>query len=292
MTKLENFVDNRKVAEQRAGGPAELKKLLPTSKSAKALKTVADDRYLSLMSLRVFSSGLKHSMVAGKWPDFEEIFFAFEPKRVAAIPDEELEALLKETRIIRHWRKIKATRHNAAAMAEISTEHGGFGAWLAAWPEDDIVGLWNDLQKRFSQLGGASRPYFLRMAAIEIVDDRFVDYSKLKLPTMLADDFFNAGCVLGTPLSAWQTLDIGALRGEMMINGKAVGSGFGRDVMGHPFNVLAWLANSLIERGRELQAGEFVLTGSLMETQWCQAGDVVRVEIDSLGAAEMQFSTG
>ena len=62
--------------------------------------------------------------------------------------------------------------------------------------------------------------------------------------------------------------------------------------MGHPFNVLAWLANSLIERGRELQAGEFVLTGSLVETQWYQAGDVVRVEIDSLGAAEMQFSTG
>ena len=35
------------------------------------------------------------------------------------------------------------------------------------------------------------------MAAIEVVDDRFIDYPKLELPTMLADDFFNAGCVLG-----------------------------------------------------------------------------------------------
>ncbi len=164
MAAMTSFTTIRETAEQRAGGPATLKKLLPKSKSAKALKAVPDDRYLSLMSLRVFSSGLKHSMVAGKWPDFEEIFLGFEPKRVAAIPDEELEALLKETRIIRHWGKIKATRHNAAAMAEISAAHGGFGAWLSAWPETDIVGLWDELQKRFSQLGGASGPYFLRMA--------------------------------------------------------------------------------------------------------------------------------
>ena len=164
MAKVKSFADIRKTAEQRAGGKPALEEMLPKSKSAKALTAVADDRYLSLMMLRVFSSGLKHSMVAGKWPDFEEIFFGFEPKRVAAIPDEDLEALLKESRIIRHWGKIKATRHNAAAMAEISSAHGGFGAWLAAWPEDDIVGLWDALQKQFSQLGGASGPYFLRMA--------------------------------------------------------------------------------------------------------------------------------
>ncbi len=80
------------------------------------------------------------------------------------MPDEELEALLKETRIIRHWGKIKATRHNAAALAEIAAAHGGFGAWLADWPANDIVGLWDALQKRFSNLGGNSGPYFLRMA--------------------------------------------------------------------------------------------------------------------------------
>ena len=38
------------------------------------------------------------------------------------------------------------------------------GAWLAGWPRDDVVGLWQDLGKRFSQLGGNSGPYFLRMA--------------------------------------------------------------------------------------------------------------------------------
>lgn len=128
------------------------------------------------------------------------------------------------------------------------------------------------------------------MAAIEIVDDRFVDYRQLEMPTLLADDFFNAGCVLGAPVSDWQKLDILSLRGEMEINGESVGEGFGRDVMGHPFNVLAWLANSFVERGKMLRAGEFVLTGSLVETKWCEAGDEVRIEIDGLGTAEMKFT--
>jgi 2-oxo-3-hexenedioate decarboxylase/2-keto-4-pentenoate hydratase len=127
------------------------------------------------------------------------------------------------------------------------------------------------------------------MAAIEIVDDRFVDYRELDLPTLLADDFFNAGCVLGAPVGDWRRLDIGALRGEMTVNGGVLGSGFGRDVMGHPFHVLAWLANSFVARGRFLKAGEFILTGSLVETHWCAAGDEVRVEIDGLGVAAMKF---
>jgi 2-keto-4-pentenoate hydratase len=62
--------------------------------------------------------------------------------------------------------------------------------------------------------------------------------------------------------------------------------------MGHPFNILAWLANSMVERGRALRAGEFVLTGSLVETKWCQPGDRVRVEIEGLGTAEMHFTAG
>jgi hypothetical protein len=42
--------------------------------------------------------------------------------------------------------------------------HGGFAAWLAAWPGSDITRLWDELAKRFTQLGGNSGPTFLRMA--------------------------------------------------------------------------------------------------------------------------------
>ena len=43
--------------------------------------------------------------------------------------------------------------------------------------------------------------------------------------------------------------------------------------MGHPFEALAWLANSLARRGRSLRAGEFVFTGSVVETKWLNQGD-------------------
>ncbi len=150
-------------------------------------------------------------------------------------------------------------------------------------------------------LGVAGAPYDVEsvasavesvMAAIEIVDDRFADYTKLALPIMLADDFFNSGCVLGVPVKDWRRRDIAKLRCEMFINGASIGFGFGGDVMGHPLNVLAWLANSLIARGRELRAGEIVLTGSSVQTYWCEPGDEARVEIETLGTAEMRFTPG
>ena len=151
-------------AIKRAGGEAALKKLLPQPKSARELKAGGDDRYLSMMSRRIFQAGLRHAMVDTKWPAFEEIFGGFEPRRVAAMPDEAIEKLMSERRIIRHWGKLKAVHHNAAAMSSLITERGSFSSYLAAWPGDDIVGLWRDLRKRFKQLGGNSGPYFLRMA--------------------------------------------------------------------------------------------------------------------------------
>ena len=151
-------------AQSRAGGAKALEARLPRPKSAKALRAMGDDRLLSLMTLRVFRAGLRHGMVDARWPAFEEVFMGFQPRRVRAMPDEALEALMADRRLIRHWGKIKATRANAAAMCELAEAAAGMGAYLADWPGGRIVELWEDLARRFSQLGGNSGPYFLRMA--------------------------------------------------------------------------------------------------------------------------------
>jgi 3-methyladenine DNA glycosylase Tag len=150
-------------ARERVGGMQALSQRLPRPKSADELRAVPDDRYLSEMSLRIFRAGLKHSVVDAKWPAFEDVFLGFEPKRVVAMTDEEIEALLQDQRLIRHWGKLKSVRANAAAVTKLAEQHGGVGAWLADWPRDNVVGLWDELAKRFSQLGGNSGPYFLRM---------------------------------------------------------------------------------------------------------------------------------
>jgi 3-methyladenine DNA glycosylase Tag len=144
-------------------GAAALEARLTTPRSPAELKGAPDDRYLSQMQLRIFRAGLKHSLVDAKWPAFEEVFDRFEPRRVRAMSDEALEALLGDRRLIRHWGKLKSVRDNAAAMMGVTEEHGSFGAWLADWPGPDTVGLWEALAKRFSQMGGNSGPSFLRM---------------------------------------------------------------------------------------------------------------------------------
>jgi 3-methyladenine DNA glycosylase Tag len=150
-------------ARERLGGPQALTDRLPIPKSADQLRAMPDDRYLSEMSRRIFRAGLKYSLVDGKWPAFEEAFMGFEPKRVVALSDEEMETLLQDKRLIRHWGKLKSVRANAAAMIGLIEDKGSFGAYLADWPRDDVVGLWADLAKRFSQLGGNSGANFLRM---------------------------------------------------------------------------------------------------------------------------------
>ncbi|HEY3911615.1 MAG TPA: DNA-3-methyladenine glycosylase I [Stellaceae bacterium] len=150
-------------AAQTRHGAAALAARLVQPRTPAELEALGDDRYLSQMSLRIFRAGLKHSIVDTKWPAFEDVFFGFEPRRVRAMPDEALEALLAYKRLIRHWGKLKAVRANAAAMIAIAEEHGSFGAWLAHWQVGDIVGLWETLAKRLSQMGGNSGPSFLRM---------------------------------------------------------------------------------------------------------------------------------
>ena len=60
---------------------------------------------------------------------------------------------------------------------------------------------------------------------MEIVDDRYRDYRTLDVATLIADDFFNAGCVLGTPVTGWRELDLPAVTGVTRLNGRRGGAG-------------------------------------------------------------------
>ena len=126
-------------------------------------------------------------------------------------------------------------------------------------------------------------------AAIEIVDDRYVKWETIGAPTLIADDFFAAGCVLGKPVARLRAPDLFKLAGRALINGSEAGRGTGADVLGHPHNALAWLANHLAAEGKGLHAGQIVLTGSLVKTVWLNAGDHVTMELEGLGKVQAAF---
>lgn len=150
-------------AREKVGGFAELTACLPRPKSAEELRAVPDDRYLSQVSRRILEVGHRPGSVDASWPAIEDLFMGFDPKRVQALTNGELDGSAGIHRTIGNQAKLKAIRDNGKALLRLADEKRGMGAYLADWPADDIVGLWSDLAARFARMGGKSAPNFLRM---------------------------------------------------------------------------------------------------------------------------------
>lgn len=149
-------------AGERKGGAAALEEILPQPANDRTLRRRPDDRYLAEMTKCVFRSGFVWQIIENKWPGFEAAFHGFDVSTAAMLSDEDLESLCADERIVRHAAKIRSVRGNAGFILEIRDEHGSFGAFLAAWPRDDFVGMWDVLKRRGERLGGQTGRFFLR----------------------------------------------------------------------------------------------------------------------------------
>jgi 2-keto-4-pentenoate hydratase len=144
-------------------------------------------------------------------------------------------------------------------------------------------------------LGGTSGSWRERVAdavvactaAIELLEDLHHDYGRLSAAAMVAGNVWNAGIVVGAPVSDWRRLDLTQLTASLSINGREIGNGKGGDVMGNPLNALAWLAEARAAAGRPLRRGMIVMTGSMVPIQFPSAGDRATVEVEGLGSAEL-----
>lgn len=129
------------------------------------------------------------------------------------------------------------------------------------------------------------------MASIELIEDHGCDeYKSVGGRGLIANNAWNAGCVLGPAVTRWRTLDLPTILGTLAINGSEIGRGRGGDVMGgHPLHALAWVANTVAQRGRSLRKGMIVQTGSVVATQWPRPGDTVTATFAGLGEASATF---
>src|SRR4051794_21952327 len=125
------------------------------------------------------------------------------------------------------------------------------------------------------------------MPAIELLEDLRHDYTRLTASAMVAGNVWNAGIVLGEPVTDWRSLDLAQATARLTINGREIGQGRGSDVMGNPLNALCWLADKLAAAGTPLKAGMVVMTGSMVPIQFPAPGDHAVVEVDGLGRAEL-----
>ena len=122
----------------------------------------------------------------------------------------------------------------------------------------------------------------------EIVDSRIADW-KIGIVDTVAD---NASCgvfVLGDARADPRAHDLPALRVTVTKNGAPLSEGLGSAVQGNPAEAVAWLANTLGEQGVALDAGDIILSGSLVPLENAARGDVFEMTLHGIGGCTARF---
>lgn len=126
-------------------------------------------------------------------------------------------------------------------------------------------------------------------AGFELIEDRGADYSRLTALALIMDVGWNGGSLLARPNRNWSKLDLGNLEGSISFDGKVMREGNSRDVLGHCYNSLAWVANKLGEHGKALKKGMIVSTGSMVACQFVPPGSTAVGRIEGLGEVTLKY---
>lgn len=122
----------------------------------------------------------------------------------------------------------------------------------------------------------------------EIVDSRIQDW-KISIIDTVAD---NASCgvfVVGDAKADPRELDLPALHVTVTKNGAPLSEGYGSAVQGDPAQAVAWLANTLGAYGVTLDAGDVILSGSLVPLEPAAKGDVFEMTLHGVGTCTARF---
>jgi 2-keto-4-pentenoate hydratase len=121
------------------------------------------------------------------------------------------------------------------------------------------------------------------MAAFELIEDRHADYKTSKALSLIADNAWNGGIVIGPAIEPPAGLDLNGITGTLNRNGKQDGSGKTDD----PLGALAWLANLAADRGRPMTTGMVIITGSVITTVDIAPGERLDFELSGIGSTSM-----
>ena len=122
--------------------------------------------------------------------------------------------------------------------------------------------------------------------ALEIIETRG-DLSA-QVAVAMADNAQQKTVVLGdaVPLGAMQLDRVGC---QVRINGTTLARGTGAAVLGNPLRSVIWLAGKLAQFGRRIEAGDIIMTGSLVRQFPLKAGDRVCVDFSGVGRVEVNI---
>jgi len=126
--------------------------------------------------------------------------------------------------------------------------------------------------------------------AIEIVDGRWLDWMKVGIASIVADNGANGALVLGPAVADWRGIDLPKSRATLHFGHTEVAAGTGAAVLGHPLEALVWLANDLSRRGFGLKKSDAVTTGTVAGITFAEPGMHVVADFGPIGKAEVTFA--
>ena len=125
--------------------------------------------------------------------------------------------------------------------------------------------------------------------AIEISDSRYIDWTGVGGPALVADNCNDGAFVRGPPATGWRGSDLSRHQVTLHVDDRVAARGSGGEVITGPLGVLVWLANDLAARGTGLGAGQVVTTGSCTGVVPVEPGARVRADFGSFGVVEAEF---
>ena len=123
----------------------------------------------------------------------------------------------------------------------------------------------------------------------EVVDSRIANW-QIKIQDTVAD---NASCglfALNEQAPIDPSIDLSAIEMTVSKNGSVVSQGLGSAAMGNPLTCVAWLANTLGAYGITLEAGDIILSGSLVPLEPVSPGDQMTLTLSTGGVCSLAFS--
>ena len=165
-----------------------------------------------------------------------------------------------------------------------------FSGLRNAMVENEIlITMDRDLSGPGATLAAARQAIATIAPAFEIVELRGADM-RADMPLALTNNVAQYAFVHGEPIVLLPDFDLGAVQAEVRVNDEVVESALGCEVMDNQVQTVAWLANALHRYGRQLHAGQVIMSGSFTKPLPVNAGDTIETRFSGVGTVEVSFA--
>ena len=173
--------------------------------------------------------------------------------------------------------------NSSPSTFELKNFHGlGLEFEIAATMSDDLkpeMGPFNseNIRKYIKSLS----------PAFELIIDRNANYSNINPLSMITDNAWCSGIVIGKELPDWKKLNLDTIRSQLLWNDETPQNAMIKDA--NPLESLAWVSNLLASLGRTIPKHSVIITGSVIKTRAPNKGDHIIYKVEDLSEVEIKI---